>query len=85
MTKAELARAVGRGPDRQRDRSGAKANPVEVQSFLDGVGYPTGTQTLVREAESQGASSTVRETLKRLPEKEFESPTEVSEAIGKLD
>ena len=87
MSKAELARAVARRSGRQSSSSGGdgtKANPVEVQSFLEGVGYPTRKQELVREAERHNAPSEVRATLRRLPDKEFDSPTEVSEAIGSL-
>ena len=82
MNKKELARAVGqRG---SAGTTGRKANPVEVQAFLEGVGYPTRTRDLVREAKSQRASRKVRSTLERLPEERFGSPTEVSEAIGRL-
>jgi uncharacterized protein DUF2795 len=80
MNKAQLARAVSR----RRGRSQSKANPFDVQAFLEGVGYPTGKRRLLREAESQGADHDVRSTLRRLPDRSFESPTEVSEAIGKL-
>jgi uncharacterized protein DUF2795 len=99
MNKAELKRAVGRrsgqssGGQRVRSSSsqarttrgsGEKANPVEVQSFLEGVSYPTRKGDLIREAERQGASRSVRSTLERLPDERFEDPTEVSEAVGKL-
>jgi hypothetical protein len=73
----------GRGQSRTTT-SRAKANPVEVQAFLDGVSYPTRRGDLVREAERSGASRKVRSTLERLPEERFDTPTEVSEAIGKL-
>jgi hypothetical protein len=86
------ARATSRGKAKtsqsRRGRSSgsrqAKANPVEVQAFLDGVSYPTRKGDLVREAERSGARREVRSTLERLPEERFGSPTEVSEAIGKL-
>jgi Protein of unknown function (DUF2795) len=91
MNKAELKRAVGRRAGRsgstsrgRSTRSGSKANPVEVQAFLEGVSYPTRKGDLLREAERKGASSAVRSTLERLPEKRFEDPTQVSEAVGKL-
>ena len=89
MNKRELARAVeraqgsaGRGDGSRGGR--AKANPIEVQKFLEGVGYPAGKQALVQEAKRQGASDEVRSTLERLPDEQFETPTDVSEAIGKL-
>jgi Protein of unknown function (DUF2795) len=87
MSKAQLARAVGRRKgqsSRRRSSARTPANPVAVQSFLEGVGYPTGKGKLVREAERKRASKAVRETLKQLPERQFKSPTEVSKAIGKL-
>jgi len=86
MNKPELARAVTRrGGKATRRTSAPAANPVEVQAFLEGVGYPTGKRQLLREAESQRAGRDVRATLRRLPEKNFKSPTDVSKAIGKLD
>ncbi len=97
MNKAQLSRAVGRkrgsaqsgkttSTPRRRSSTNArrKANPVEVQRFLDGVSYPTRKGDLLREAERKGASGKVRSTLDRLPDKRFKDPTEVSEAVGKL-
>jgi sporulation protein YlmC with PRC-barrel domain len=91
MNKRELARAVerrrgssgGRSSGRGRSRT-AKANPVEVQTFLEGVNYPTRKGDLVREAERQGASERVRATLGRIRDEKFDSPADVSEAIGRL-
>jgi hypothetical protein len=80
-------RSQAGGRSRRQASSGSrrtKANPVEVQAFLDGVSYPTRKGDLVREAERSGARREVRSTLERLPEERFSSPTEVSEAIGKL-
>lgn len=100
MNKAQLKRAVSRtsGKSASTQRRGStskrsgrratprrgRANPVEVQAFLEGVSYPTRKGDLLREAERKGASKTVRSTLERLPEKRFEDPTQVSEAVGKL-
>ena len=75
------------GRSRRAPSSGtrrAKANPVEVQRFLDGVSYPTRKGDLLREADRSGARREVRSTLERLPEERFTSPTQVSKAIGKL-
>jgi uncharacterized protein DUF2795 len=86
MSKAQLSRAV----ERHRGRSGTgrrpskKASPFDVQAFLEGVGYPARKRKLLREAENQGAGRDVRATLRRLPNDQFDSPTEVSEAIGRL-
>jgi hypothetical protein len=90
MAKQQLLRAVERARGRsgtgrsQRGQSRAKANPIEVQKFLEGVDYPTARGDLVSEAKRQGATEEVRLTLERLPDKRFQTPTDVSEAIGKL-
>ena len=84
MNKSQLARAVGRRRGQTTRGRAEKANPVDVQGFLEGVGYPTGKRELVREAKKQGAHRSVRSTLERLPDDEFDSPTAVSEAIGRL-
>lgn len=86
MNKHELARAVARaeGAKASTRSKGKKANPVEVQKFLDGVRYPTRRGDLLREAKSSGASAEVRSTLERLPNKRYGAPTDVSEAIGEL-
>jgi uncharacterized protein DUF2795/zinc ribbon family protein len=82
MNKQQLAQAVAR---RQGDGGGGTANPVSVQAFLEGVNYPSRKGDLLREAKTQRASQEVRSTIERLPDRRFGDPTEVSEAIGKLD
>ncbi len=83
MDKRELERAVERASGRSRGKHG-KANPIEVQRFLEGVNYPTRKGDLVREAERQGAHEDVRSTLARIRDEKFDSPADVSEAIGRL-
>ena len=83
MNKRELERAV----DKAQGLSGGeaeKANPIEVQKFLEGVDYPTRKADLVREAKRQGADARVRRTLERIRDEKFDSPADVSEAIGRL-
>jgi hypothetical protein len=60
-------------------------NPIQVQKFLGGVDYPIGKQELVEHAKSKGADDDVTSTLEQLPFDEFNSPNDVSEAIGKLN
>lgn len=84
MNKAELQRAVERQKGRSSSTGRGKANPFEVQRFLEAVGYPAAKRELVREAKEQGADARVRSTLEKLPDQEFGSPAEVSEAIGNL-
>ncbi|MDI3339836.1 MAG: DUF2795 domain-containing protein [Sphaerobacter sp.] len=59
-------------------------SPAQVQKFLSGVDYPIDKNGLIARAREAGASQDVLSTLQRLPEKRFNSPTDVSEQIGKL-
>jgi hypothetical protein len=84
MNKRELARAVGRARGGSGRSSTGRANPVEVQKFLEGVRYPVRKSDLLREAKRQGASERVSSTLDRMRDEKFDSPADVSEAIGRL-
>jgi len=63
----------------------AKVNPVQVQKFLGGLDYPASKQDLVKRAEQEGADDNARSTLKQLPDEDYETPADVSEAIGKVE
>ena len=60
-------------------------NPTQVQKFLGGIDYPIAKQKLVDHAKSKGADDDVTSTLEQLPMDQFNSPNDVSEAIGKLN
>jgi hypothetical protein len=63
----------------------AKVNPVQVQKFLGGLDYPASKQDLVKRAEQEGADDNARSTLEQLPDEDYETPADVSEAIGKVE
>jgi hypothetical protein len=57
-------------------------NPVQLQKYLGGIDYPTDKQTLVRRAREQGADDQVVRTLENLSRDRFNSPNDVSQALG---
>ena len=61
-----------------------RVNPVQVQKFLKGIDYPAKKEDVVRVAREHGADEKVVTTLQSLRVKQFNSPNDVSEAIGKL-
>ncbi len=63
----------------------AKVNPIQVQKFLKGIDYPATKQVILRTAQEQGADENVRTTLEQLPDQEFNSPNDISEALGDLE
>jgi len=60
------------------------ANPVEVQACLRGVDYPASKQQLLTHAKQQGADAEVLIALEQVGDQQFGSPTEVTEALGKI-
>ncbi|HZP85686.1 MAG TPA: DUF2795 domain-containing protein [Burkholderiales bacterium] len=63
----------------------SKINPVQVQKFLKGMDYPANKQQIVRKAQDEGADDNVRQMLDRLPDQDYETPAEVSKAIGEIE
>ncbi|MEB3359666.1 MAG: DUF2795 domain-containing protein [Synechococcales bacterium] len=63
----------------------ATVNPIQVQKFLKGIDYPASKQDVVDHAKQNGADENVCSTLERLPDQDFETPAEVSKAIGNIE
>jgi hypothetical protein len=63
----------------------AKVNPIQVQKHLKGVDYPASKQDLLKTAKKQGADQNICSVLEQLPDEEYESPTDVTAAIGDLE
>lgn len=59
-------------------------NPIQVQKFLGGIDYPTNKQELISRAQKQGADQNVMNMIKSLPRDKFNSPNDISEAIGDM-
>jgi hypothetical protein len=57
----------------------AHANPIQIQKFLKGVDYPASKADLIENAEKMGADENIRASLEQLPDKEFQTPADVSE------
>jgi hypothetical protein len=62
----------------------AKANPIQVQKFLSGMDYPANKDELVDHAKSKGADENIMQTLEQLPDEDYETPADVSKAIGQI-
>ncbi len=59
-------------------------NPIQVQKFLGGIDYPARKDDLIKRAQKSGADQNVMNTLKSLPRDKFNSPNDISEAIGDM-
>lgn len=63
----------------------AKVNPIQVQKFLGGMDYPASKQEIVDHAKSKGADQNVMDVLEQMPEDDYQTPADVSKAIGKIE
>ena len=60
-------------------------NPIQIQKYLKGVDYPASKSDLLENAERNGADKDTRTTPEQLPDEEYETPADVSQALGKID
>lgn len=62
----------------------ATVNPIQLQKYLGGIDYPADKNTLLEHAQRSGADDGVLQVLRDLPMDRFNSPNDVSEAVGKI-
>jgi hypothetical protein len=58
----------------------AAINPIQLEEFLIGVDYPAHKTDLINQARKNGADENVRSTLEQLPDQQFQTPADVSQA-----
>ena len=58
-------------------------NPIQIQKFLKGVDHPANKETLIENTRKMGADENVCASLEQLPEQDYETPVDVSEALAK--
>ena len=63
----------------------AHTNPIQIEKFLKGADYPASKADLLKRAQQNGADDQVRATLEQLPDQQFDSPADVSKAVGAID
>lgn len=60
----------------------ARAIESDVKKYIQNVDYPATRDDILRMAEKAGADEELRAALKSLPRADFETPEEVSAALG---
>lgn len=63
----------------------AGVSPMRVQQYIKGLVFPASTGEIIAYAGESGADEDVLDTLRSLPDESFQTPSEVSDAIDKLD
>jgi predicted outer membrane protein len=62
----------------------AHVNPIQIQKYLKGVDYPASKKALLDKAKSMGADDNVCASLAQLPDEDYQTPADVSQAFGAL-
>lgn len=62
-----------------------KVSAAELQKYLKNVDYPLKKDKLITHAKKNGATLDVISVLQELPENEFNSPVDVSKAMGEIE
>jgi hypothetical protein len=63
----------------------AKVNPIQLQKALKGVNYPAGKNELIEAAKRNGGDQNIADTLGKLPERQYQKPSDVSKALGEME
>lgn len=63
----------------------ATVNPISIQKHLKGMDYPAKKDELIAHAKKHGADKDVMETLEQIADDEYETPAQVSKAIGAIE
>jgi hypothetical protein len=71
--------------DNMMDRDNNRVRPSDIQAHLRGMDYPANKQELVEKARHEGAPREVVSALNQLPNKNYNSPTDVSREIGRAE
>jgi len=61
----------------------ARAIIVDVHKYIQDLDYPATRDDILRMAKKSGADEEMRAALGKLPSTDFETPDEVSRALGK--
>lgn len=63
----------------------ANFNPVEIEKALGGMDFPADKEAILNKARENGAGEEEMGALEGLPEREYNSPTEITEALSEVE
>ncbi len=63
----------------------AKTNPVQLQKVLKGLDYPARKDAIIARARQNGGDEDALETLQKLPDDQYQTPADVSKAVGRIE
>ncbi len=86
-TSRRVGVGQGRAERRYTNRSGKSGHvsPAIVEKYLAGIHYPSEKKNLVDKAQDNDAPDDVMDLLKKLPDKTYKSPIDITKEIGKIE
>jgi hypothetical protein len=57
-------------------------SPIGLQKALGGIDYPASKDDILRTAKDNGADDSVLSALEGIPDRDYDGPTGVSEAVS---
>lgn len=63
---------------------GEEPSPIDVQRSLKGIDFPASKDDILAQAKKGGADESVMGELEQIPDREYDSPTDISRELGKL-
>jgi hypothetical protein len=78
----ETVRMRSNIPNEREGVTGGEESAFDLAGLLQGAGYPATKEDLIDYATDQGAEDYVIQMLDQLPDTTYNSPAEVSQAIG---
>jgi hypothetical protein len=74
-----------RRQDADKNPKNVHVSPARVEKYLAGIHYPADKEKLVANAKQKSAPQDVMSMVQRLPEKTYNSPIDITKAIGKIE
>lgn len=86
MASNENGRSVsGQKASEEAYRNSDKANPIAVERYLKGVDYLASKHDLTQCAEQNNAPEDIMDIINQLPEQQYQSPVDISKAVGRMN
>ncbi|ONM48803.1 DUF2795 domain-containing protein [Nocardia donostiensis] len=60
----------------------SQVSPIQMQKYLSGIDYPCDRDELIQTARANGADERVLDALEGLPDRTFDGPNAVSQAVS---
>jgi predicted transcriptional regulator len=68
----------------QKRQQRFNVSPAQVEKSLKGTHFPAEKQDLIQKAKENNANQDVLEVLENMPDKQFNSPVDISKAMGRM-